>query len=540
MIKPVILIILDGWGIAPAGPGNAISLASLPNFNRLWASFPHGKLLASGEPVGLPHGEKGNSETGHLNLGAGRIVYQDLPRINMSIADGSFFENEAFLAAIEHVKKHNSGLHLMGLIGQGGVHSSNDHLFALLQLAANSGLKKVYLHLFTDGRDSPPTSAISYLSQVEEELKKRGVGKIATISGRYFAMDRDNRWERTQKTYEAMVSGKGVKAQSAQEAINNAYNQQQTDEFIQPTVILENGQPVSLINDNDGVIFYNYRIDRPRQLAKAFVLRILNSSSVVKKQFDPYAEKYFKKNNPNLPLPSKTFTREKVLKNLFFTTMTEYERDLPTKAAFPPFMVKMPLSRVLAENNLRQLRLCETEKERFVTYYFNGQREDPCAGEDWLTIPSLKISTYDQKPQMSALEITKTVLEKINLGLYDFILINFANPDMVGHTGIIEASISALETIDDCLGKIVNSVLAVNGACLITADHGNVEEMINLVNGGIDTEHSANPVPLIIIDKNHQNNPMVLPNSILADVAPTILKLFNIPKPNDFSGRSLI
>lgn len=540
MLKPVVLLILDGWGIAPAGPGNAISLASLPNFNRFLASFPHAKLLASGEAVGLPHGEMGNSETGHLNLGAGRIVYQDLPRINMSIADGSFFKNQVFLDAIEHVKKHNSNLHLLGLIGQGGVHSSNDHLFALLQFAANSGLKKVFLHLFTDGRDSPPTSALSYLSQVEEEIDKKGVGEIATISGRYFAMDRDNRWERTQKTYEAMVLGKGPKASSAKEAINRAYDQQQTDEFIEPTVICQNNQPVSLISDNDSVIFYNYRIDRPRQLAKAFVLPDLEKTLVLKAHFDPFAEKYFKKNYLPATVIKKTFTREKFLKNLFFVTMTEYEKGLLTKVAFPPFMVQMPLSRLLAERNMRQLRLCETEKERFVTYYFNGQREDPFWGEDWLTIPSLKIPTYDQKPQMSALEITKTVLEKIKLGIYDFILINFANPDMVAHTGIIEASISALETIDYCLGKIVNNVLTINGACLITADHGNVEEMINLTTGGVDTEHSRNQVPLIIIDKEHQNNPRVLPNGILADVAPTILKLFNIPKPNDFSGRSLI
>lgn len=541
MSKLVVLIILDGWGLAPSGPGNAISQASLPNYNKLWASFPHTRLFASGELVGLPHGERGNSETGHLNLGAGKIVYQDLPRINMSIADGSFFKNQAFLSAFEHVKKNNSRLHLMGLIGQGGVHSSNEHLFALLHLAAEEQIKNLFLHLFTDGRDSPPTSALLYITQVEEELKKAGIGKIATISGRYFALDRDNRWERTQKAYEAIVDGKGIKAGSAEAAIEMAYAQGKLDEFIEPTVIFdENKKPVAKVLDNDAVIFFNFRIDRPRQLTKAFVLPDLEKVITARPYFDPYAEKYCKKTYIEAPVVKKTFPRGKPLQNLFFVTMTEYERGLPVTVAFPPLPISLPLSRVLAENNLRQLHIAETEKERFVTYYFNGLREDPNRGEAWITIPSPNVPTYDQAPAMSAQEITQQVLQRLETQTYDFILINFANPDMVGHTGVIPAGVTACEVVDSCLGKIVNATYALGGTCIITADHGNVEEMINPITGGVDTEHSTNPVPFILVDKDHQGDLRELPSGILADVAPTILKILEIQKPGEFSGRSLI
>lgn len=541
MNKPIILIILDGWGLAPSGPGNAVSQASLPNYNKLFVSFPHTSLIASGEPVGLPHGERGNSETGHLNLGAGRIVYQDLPRINMSIADGSYFKNAAFLQAFEHVRKNNSNLHLIGLIGQGGVHSSNDHLFALLFLASNYNLKKVFLHLFTDGRDSPPTSALFYLNQVEEELKKKGVGKIATISGRYFALDRDNRWERTQKAYEAMVHGKGAGASSATSAIQMAYENGKTDEFIEPTVILNDDKtPVALIKDNDGVIFYNFRIDRPRQLTKAFVLPDLEEAISKKPYFDPYTEKYYKRTYVEGPTTKKTFPRGAKLANLFFVTMTEYEKGLPVLVAFPPNRVKMPLAQILSNNNKTQLHLTETEKERFVTYYFDGLQEKPLPGEDWTVIPSPNIPTYDLQPSMSAPEVTKVATERIVSGIYDFILINFANPDMVGHTGVIQAGIAACETVDNCLGKVVDTTLAKGGTCIITADHGNVEEMINPLTGGVDTEHSTNPVPFILVDKTFQGISRELSRGILADVAPTILELMEIPKLVELSGRSLI
>ncbi|MBI4999790.1 2,3-bisphosphoglycerate-independent phosphoglycerate mutase [Candidatus Gottesmanbacteria bacterium] len=541
MSKPVVLIILDGWGLAPAGPGNAISQASVPNYNKFWISFPHARLTASGEPVGLPHGERGNSETGHLNLGAGRIVYQDLPRINMSIADGSFFKNQAFLSALEHVKKNNSNLHLMGLIGQGGVHSSNEHLFALLHLAAEEKVKNLFLHLFTDGRDSPPTSAPLYISQVEEKLKNVGLGKIATLSGRYFALDRDNRWQRTQKAYEAIVNGRGITVTSPQAAIETAYTKGKTDEFIEPTIVLgKNKKPVATVSNNDAIIFYNFRIDRPRQLTKAFVLPDLEKAIVTKPYFDPYAEKYYKKTYIEAPQVKKTFPRGKPLTNLFFVTMTEYERGLPVSVAFPPITVNLPLARVLSERNLRQLHITETEKERFVTYYFNGQREDPCPEEDWVIIPSPNVPTYDREPAMSAQEITQVVIERLETRVYDFILINFANPDMVGHTGVIPAGVTACEVVDSCLGKITNNVLALEGTCIITADHGNVEEMINPVTGGVDTEHSTNLVPFIIVNKEFQGDSRELPSGILADVGPTILKLFKIPKPGEFSGRSLI
>lgn len=541
MSKPVVLIILDGWGLAPVGPGNAVAQASLPNFNKLWVSFPHARLLASGEPVGLPHGERGNSETGHLNLGAGRIVYQDLPRINMNIADGSFFGNQAFHQAINHVKKNRSQLHLMGLIGQGGVHSSNEHLFALINLAKKEQIDNLFLHLFTDGRDSPPTSALLYLSKVEEVLKTEKLGKIATLAGRYFALDRDNRWERTQKVYEALVDGKGVMAESASAAVEKAYSQGKTDEFIEPTVLVnEKRKPIARISDGDAVIFYNYRIDRPRQLTKAFVLPDLDKLAVSKSYFDPYAEKYYKKSFVELPTIQKTFPRKTKLNNLFFVTMTEYERGLPATAAFPPVPVNMTLSRVLSEKNLRQLHITETEKERFVTYYFNGQKEGPSPEENWIIIPSPKVATYDLEPAMSAPQITQTVIERINDRLFDFILINFANPDMVGHTGVLTAGITACEVVDGCLGKIINAVLALDGTCIITADHGNVEEMINLVTGGVDTEHSVNPVPFIVVSKEFRGDSRELPTGILADVAPTILKIFGFSKPGEFSGRSLI
>lgn len=541
MTNPVVLIILDGWGLAPAGPGNAVSQASVPNFNRFWASYPHAKLTASGEPVGLPHGERGNSETGHLNLGAGRIVYQDLPRINMSIADGSFFKNQAFLACFEHVKKNNSALHLMGLIGQGGVHSSNEHLYALLRLAKEAGLKNLFLQLFTDGRDSPPTSARLYLSQIETRLKEEGLGRIASLCGRYFALDRDNRWERTQKTYELLVDGLGEKAFSAEEAVQAAYDHGKTDEFIEPTLIVEkNGQPLGLVKDQDAVIFFNYRIDRPRQLTKAFILPDLEHIAITKPTFDPYAEKYFKKTYIEPSRLRKTFPRKKVLSDLFFVTMTEYEKGLPAKVAFPPISVNMTLSRVLSERNLRQLHITETEKERFVTYYFNGQLENRFEKEERIITPSPAVPTYDQKPEMSAYEQTETIIQKLSEGKYEFILINYANPDMVGHTGNIGPATKACETVDFCVGKIANWLLAYGGTLVITGDHGNAEEMINPKTGQIDTEHNGNPVPFIVIKKNFQGKNVEFPGGILADIAPTILSILGLKKPLGMTGRDLL
>lgn len=540
MTKTVGLVILDGWGIAKKGPGNAISLAKIPNFTKYWSLYPHTKLAASGEAVGLPRGEDGNTETGHLSLGAGRIVYQDLPRINLAIADGSFFKNKAFLDAISHIKKYKSNLHLLGLIGSGGVHSNIEHLFALLHLCKEQGLDgNVFLHLITDGRDSPPTSAFEYLSNVRNELIKLNLGKIATIMGRYYAMDRDRRWDRTEKAYLALTQGLGNTATTPEEAIKNAYNQKQTDEFIFPTVITENGKPTAIVSDNDSLIFFNFRIDRPRQLTKAFVLDDFKRDAG-KITFDPYTVKYYKRHvlekEPSYPL----FERGKKIANLFFVTMTEYEANLPVAIAFPPQIIDMTLGRVISERGLRQLKVSETEKERFVTFYFNGFREKPFPGEDKLIIPSPHVPTYDLKPEMSALEMTDALIKKINSGNYAFFVVNFANPDMVGHTGVIPAAIKAVETTDECIGKIVNSVLSLDGSCVITADHGNVEEMIDLETGGVDTEHSTNPVPAIIISNQLLGKSQELESGILADVAPTVLSLMGIPKPAAMTGRNLI
>lgn len=532
--KPVVLIILDGWGLATEGPGNAVTQANTPDYNRFWHVYPHTQLIASGEAVGLFRGEDGNSETGHLNLGAGQIVFQEHPRINMSIADGSFFQIPAFKAAAKYVEKNNSRLHLLGLVGAGGVHSSLEHLFALLHFAKDEGLKNVFLHLFTDGRDSPPSSALTYISKIEKETEKNGIGRIATLCGRYFAMDRDYHWERTQKAYELMVLGKGNKATSATEAINQAYQNGKTDEFIEPALIDKNG----LIKEHDAVIFFNFRIDRPRQLTKALILPDFETIKIERAPFDPYAERYGLRQYEALGKTT-TFNRKKVLKHLFFVTMTEFEKGLPAQIAFPPEVVKIPLARVLAEKGLRQFHIAETEKERFVTYYFNGQREEPFPGEDRLEIPSPNVSTYDQKPEMSAFEVTEEVEKRIKRKTYDFILVNYANPDMVGHTGVLKAGIKACEVVSHCLGAVVKTTINLGGLVVVTADHGNVEEMINLQTGGVDTKHSTNPVPFIVIDKQFDRRRKALPRGILADVAPTILAIMGIEKPESMTGRNL-
>jgi len=538
MKSPIALIILDGWGIAPPSAGNAVTQAKTPHFDRYWATYPHTQLNASGEAVGLPSSENGNSETGHLNLGAGRVVFQNLPRISLTIANGSFFKLEAFQKAITHIQQNQSALHLMGLVGSAGVHSSIEHLLALLQLAKKARLDRVFLHLFTDGRDSPPTSAINYITQIEKELQKLGVGQIATLCGRYWAMDRDHRWERTQKAYQAMTAGLGRLNSSPLQAIKASYQAGKTDEFIEPVIITSKQQkPVGLIQDNDAVIFFNFRIDRPRQLTKAFVLPDFEKLAIKKAAFDPYAERYGLRLYET-PKGTTTFRRQKIIKNLFFVTMTEYEKGLPTTAAFPPQQVKMPLARVLAENGLRQLHLAETEKERFVTYYFDGQREKPFAGEDWLEIPSPKVATYDLQPEMSAPQVTEVLLKRLAQKTYDFILVNYANPDMVGHTGVLQAGIRACETVDQCMAKVVKAILSQDGCCLVTADHGNVEEMINLKTHQVDTEHSNNPVPLMIISSQHRRQN--LKRGSLANVAPTILKLMGLAKPQLMTGESLL
>lgn len=543
-MKPVVLIVLDGWGLAPPGPGNAISLAKLNHIPSLWASYPHTQLSASGEAVGLPPGEDGNTETGHINIGAGRVVYQDLPRINMAIADGSFFTNEAFLGAVKYAHEHKSNLHLMGLISDAGVHSNHEHLWALLQLLKQYKATyhcecRAYLHLFTDGRDSPPTSAKRFIQDVEEHCKKLGVGHIATIMGRYYAMDRDHRWERTESAYRALTESEGLTASSALAAIEASYAKGKTDEFIDPTIITDaNGTPYPRITNHDSVIFFNYRIDRPRQLTRAFILPDFEERKIPE-SFDPYAVKYFHKHIVEEDIRSTPFKRRVTLPNLFFVTMTEYERNLPCVVAYPPNPVKTPLGAVLAEHNIRQLRVAETEKERFVTYYFNGMREMSLAGEDRLIIPSPKVATYDLAPAMSSQDMTNKLLDRLSIDVYGFILINFANPDMVAHTGNIAAAVKACEATDACVGTIVRHVLSLSGTCIITADHGNVEEMLDS-NGQMDTEHSSFFVPFIIIDHAFDNYPMTLPTGKLADIAPTILSHMQIPVPSEMTGNNLL
>lgn len=542
----VCLSVLDGWGLAAPGPGNAISLANTVNVNRFWASFPHTQLQAAGEAVGLPRGEAGNTETGHLNLGAGRIVYQDLARINMSIADGSFYTNPVLIEAINHAKMTNSKLHLMGLIGAGGVHSNLEHLFALIQLIKRQGLtQNVFLHLFTDGRDSPPTSSITYINRVREEIKKENIGQIASIMGRYWAMDRDRRWDRTAKAYFALTQGQGHLVKTPEEAIQISYTQGKTDEFIEPSIITDfTGKPISLIGNGDSIIFFNFRIDRPRQLSAAFIVKDFSDNSL-SLDFDPYLEKYEKTHlSERISGYQKVFERPTPLANLSFVTMTEYSKSLVAagaKVAFVPETIDTPIARIISEADLLQLHVSESEKERFVTFYFNGMRENAFPGEERMIIPSPNVPTYDQKPEMSAREITDHLIERLKGSQhYSFALVNFANPDMVGHTGSIGPAVKACEVVDECIGKIANFVLAYGGVLLITADHGNVEEMINQHTGEIDTEHSVNPVPFIAVSKEFLGRSQILLQGILADVAPTALSLLGLTIPSSMSGRNLL
>jgi len=541
----VILVIMDGWGLAAGGAGNPLSQAETPNINKFTASYPHTQLQASGEAVGLPRGEAGNTETGHLNLGAGRIVYQDLQRINMSIAEGSFYKNQILIGAIDHAKKNNSNLHLMGLIGAGGVHSNIEHLFALIELCKKNEFSRVFLHLFTDGRDSPPTAAKIYISQLRDVLTRQGTGQIATVMGRYWAMDRDMRWDRTAKAYFALTKGQGQLVKTPEEGIDTSYAQGKTDEFIEPCIMsTSDGKPLALIKDNDSVIFFNFRIDRPRQLSRAFVFDDFSKANLPV-GFDPYLIKYQKTHiAPQILENGEPFVRGPKIKNLYFVTMTEYEKSIVEagdKVAFPPEIVKLPLGRVISELGYKQLRVSESEKERFVTFYFNGQQEAAFDGEDRLIIPSPKVSTYDLKPEMSAKESTDAVIKKLNESPdYKFVLINYANPDMVAHTGNIGAAVKACQVVDECLGKLSDWILAYGGYMIITSDHGNVEEMINNETGAIDTEHNRNPVPFIVVSQKLIGKPVTLTTGILADVAPTVLKLLGIEVPSTMTGHNLL
>ncbi len=539
-MKNVVLAVLDGFGIAPPGPGNAVYLANPTNINSYFSSFPNTQLGASGETVGLPHNEVGNTEVGHINLGAGRVVYQDLPRINLSIADGTFYKNSALAKVITHLKATGGKLHLLGLLSEGTVHSNVEHLFALLHFAKLNQLDKVFVHSITDGRDSPPKSASEIVKRVEEKIKELGIGRIATVIGRYFAMDRDRRWDRTEKAYRCLTQGEGQKAKSAQEAIENAYSQNKTDEFIDPTVIIESSLPVALIEAGDAVIFYNFRIDRPRELTKVFVLDNFEQDANKITSFDPYAVKYHKTHYPQEQILAAPFKRGGKIQNLAFITMTEYEKGLPVDVAYPPTQVKLPLSRVLSEQGLAQLKITESEKERFVTYYFNGLKEAPFPQEERIIVPSPKVQTYDQKPEMSAYEITEILIKKIYEQRHSFILVNFANADMVGHTGNIEASVKAVKVLDECIAKISDATLDKEDYLIIISDHGNVEQKINPQTGQISTEHTANPVPFIVVAEEFQGRLIKLQTGILADVSPTVLFLLNLDKPTEMTGRNLL
>src|SRR3989449_1802714 len=479
--RPFVLIIMDGWGINPRKEGNAIALARTPNIDRLEREWPHTAVKTSGEAVGLPEGQMGNSEVGHQNIGAGKRVLQDYTRVNESIRDGSFFSNPAFLKAVEHVKKHSSQLHIFGLLGDGGVHAHETHLEALLRLAHMHDIERVYIHAFTDGRDTSPTGGIEFMRHLQARASEIGgahAAKVATVSGRYYAMDRDNRWERTAMTYFAMTRGEGQHANSAVEAIQQSYDKGITDEFIIPTVIMEEGHPVAVVKAADALIHYNFRPDRARQLPKAFVL----------KELPPQAEG--------------KFNRGPRIEDLKFVMMTEYEEGLDAEVAFRADEVEMPLARVISEAGLRQFHTAETEKYAHVTYFINGRRETPFPGEDRLLVPSPKVPTYDLQPAMSAAGVTNTAVEHIRSGDYDFIVMNYANADMVGHTGVIEAAIKAVEIVDTGVGQVVEATLAMGGGLLITADHGNAEQLVeyNGANAGKPfTAHTTYPVPLYLV-----------------------------------------
>ncbi|MCT6925427.1 2,3-bisphosphoglycerate-independent phosphoglycerate mutase [Metasolibacillus sp.] len=505
--KPVALIILDGFALRDEVKGNAVAQANKPNFDRYWNVYPHTTLTASGEAVGLPDGQMGNSEVGHLNIGAGRIVYQSLTRINKSIREGDFFRNEAFLQAVEHVKKHGSKLHLMGLLSDGGVHSHYEHLFALLKLAKANGVEDVYVHGFLDGRDVGPTTAIEYVEETEKQMEAIGVGKFATIHGRYYAMDRDKRWDRVELSYKALVDGIGQTAATAKEGISSSYTREVVDEFVVPFVITKEGQPTATVDTNDAVIFFNFRPDRAIQLSKIFT-------------------------NPTFD----GFTlSEKHPENVLFVSFTHYSDEVNAVVAYENDNLVNTVGEVIAANGLRQLRIAETEKYPHVTFFMSGGREEKFAGEERILIASPKVATYDLQPEMSAYEVTDALLEAIEAERFDAILLNFANPDMVGHSGMLEPTIKAIEAVDECLGKIVDAILAKGGAAIITADHGNSDEVITLDDLPM-TAHTTNPVPVIVT----QRDAVLEQDGILADLAPTMLALLEVEQPAEMTGKSLI
>lgn len=511
---PLILIILDGWGIAKSSKGNAITLAKTPNIDKLIKEYPYTELCASGKCVGLPPKQDGNSEAGHMNIGAGRVVEQDAVRICKSINNGTFFKNPAFIEAIRNVEKNKSNLHLMGMLSDGmSAHSDPDHILALLTLIKGFNIKNVYLHLFTDGRDSPKYAALKMIKRIEFSMK--GVGSTASIIGRFYAMDRKKKWERSEKAYNALVLGEGRKAENPYAAITESYNRGENDEFIEPYVITEKGKPTPRINNGDSVIFFNLRSDRARQLTKVFVQEDFNK------------------------LNSGSFKRKKVLKNIKFIVMTDFGPDLGNVlTAFPGIDLKGALPMQLAD--LRQLYAAETEKYAHVTYFFNGGYSGTVAGENQRMVPSPDVKSYDETPAMSTAGLTKLVVDSLNNKRYDFIVLNIAAPDMIGHTGNLAAGIKCCEEVDGYTNQIVRACLKAGGTALITADHGNIEEMINLETGEIDSEHSSNPVPFILINQKLSRSVKLRRSAVLADIAPTILELIGRDQPKEMTGESLI
>ena len=505
--KLTMLMILDGFGENGEERANAVKLANTPNIDKLMKTCPTTDIHTNGLDVGLPEGQMGNSEVGHTNIGAGRIVYQELTRITKSIEDGDFFTNEEFVAAIENCKKYNSKLHIIGLLSNGGVHSHIRHLFGLLELAKRRDFEDVYVHCFMDGRDTPPSSGESFISELEEKMKEKGVGKIATITGRFYAMDRDKRWQRVEKAYNALVKGEGEKATSAIGAVESSYQKEIFDEFIEPTVIVNGETPVATIGKHDSVIFYNYRPDRAREITRALVDKEFNEFEV-----------------------------EKDL-DLYYVCMTSYDETMPNvHIAFKKEELKNTFGEYISNKGLTQLRIAETEKYAHVTFFFNGGEEKQYKGEDRILVPSPKVETYDLKPEMSAYEVTDKVVEAINSEKYDCIILNYANPDMVGHTGNLEAAIKAIETIDECVGRVVEAVQKQEGVLLITADHGNAEQMIDYKTGEPHTAHTTNPVPLILVGMEEAK----LKEGKLADIAPTMLDIMHLEKPEEMTGESLL
>lgn len=507
--KPTVLMILDGYGLNERKDGNAVAIADTPVIDKLMAECPFVEGNASGMSVGLPDGQMGNSEVGHLNMGAGRIVYQELTRITKEIQDGDFFKNEALLKAVNNAKENNSALHLFGLLSDGGVHSHNTHLYGLLELAKREGLDNVYVHCFLDGRDTPPASGKDFVQALVDKMKEIGVGEVASVMGRYYAMDRDNRWDRVELAYNAMVKGEGVSSSDPVEAVAASYADGKNDEFVMPTVIKNGDEPVAKISDKDSIIFFNFRPDRARELTRAFC--------------DDSFE---------------GFTREKRL-DLTFVCFSEYDITISNKTvAFHKVSIDNTFGQFLAANGKTQARIAETEKYAHVTFFFNGGVEEPNKGEDRILVKSPKVATYDLKPEMSAYEVCDKLVEAIKSDKYDVIIINFANPDMVGHTGIENAAVKAVEAVDECVGKTVAAIKEVDGQMFICADHGNAEQLVDYENGGSFTAHTTNPVPFILV--NYDDSYTLREDGCLADIAPTLIEMMGMVQPKEMTGKSLL